>query len=368
MRNRALTGLLFGAALALPAGAVAEPAGFLSADSPREWSFPRDHGAHPGYQTEWWYLTGNLDAENGRRFGYQFTIFRRQLSPEPVARASRWASNDVLLVHAALADPDADAFHAVDFARRPVLGMARVSTQTLDAHVEGFRVWLDGDLIRVTGKADDFAYYLVMRPVRPPVFHGPGGVERKGEAPGQASYYYSITRLETSGTVTTDGTTHVVSGQSWFDHEFGSSTLAAHQAGWDWFSVQLSDGSEIMLYQMRNTSGGIDPGSSGTHIAPDGEVGWLAMEEFTVETVDTWKSPTSGAVYPSGWRLSVPSHDLDMEVTPVMRSQEVSTEASTNVTYWEGAVDVKGTRNGKTVDGRGYVELTGYADSLGGRI
>jgi predicted secreted hydrolase len=345
-------------------------AGFCTAEVPREWVFPRDHGAHPGYQTEWWYVTGNVTDDAGRPFGFQFTIFRREVTTSTEGRRSIWAVREILLAHGAISDIERRRFYHAEAARRPVAGMAGASTGTLHVWVDGFQ--LDGTdaavpwRLRAVGK--DFSYDLSLQALKPPVFHGPGGVERKGDLPGQASYYYSMSRLATSGTLVLDGRSWNVSGEAWMDHEFGSATLADNQAGWDWFGLQLDDGTELMAYRMRLKGGGEDRNSAATLIAADGQPQWFGAQDFRITPRGEWRSPRSGAVYPAAWRIEIPARALDLEVVPRAADQELATRGTTGVTYWEGSVTVEGTSSGAAVKGLGYAELTGYAESMAGRF
>jgi len=186
-------------------------------------------------------------------------------------------------------------------------------------------------------------------------------VSRKGEGRGRASHYYSLTRLRTEGSLIVRGETLPVSGWSWMDHEFGSTELASDQVGWDWWSLQFEDGTELMLYNIRKKDGRPDPYSAGTWVAADGRATRLRQSDFKVAVLDRWTSPHTKGVYPMKWRLSVPSIGLDVTVTPTFPDQELDTAKSTQVIYWEGAATAEGTLAGRPLKGRAYVELTGYA-------
>ena len=190
--------------------------------------------------------------------------------------------------------------------------------------------------------------------------HGADGISRKGTDPGQASHYYSLTRLAAKGRLTIGKESFNVTGTSWMDHEFGSAELGEDVVGWDWFSIQLADHSELMLYRLRRRDGTSDPVSSGTVVFPDGHTRHLALADFHIEAKESWTSPASHATYPSTWRIAVPSLELALEVTPLLADQELRTSRSTQVTYWEGAVAVSGIKGGQAANGQGYVELTGY--------
>jgi predicted secreted hydrolase len=203
---------------------------------------------------------------------------------------------------------------------------------------------------------------------KPPIIHGNQGVSRKGAAETEASHYYSFTRMKTVGRLIRDGREIPLTGISWMDHEFGSNQLGAEQVGWDWFSIQLNDLSELMLYQIRRRDGSVEPSSAGTWIKRDGTSIPLRREDVRVEILADWRSPKSGARYPSRWRISIPAIRLVVELTPTVSDQELITRFSTQVTYWEGSVTVKGTRGEQSVSGDGYVELTGYASELRRRL
>lgn len=340
-----------------PAAALGDEAleGYARARAPRAFSFPRDHGAHPRYRTEWWYFTGNLwSAAPRRRFGYELSLFRVALSPEPDRRNSAWATNQIYMGHFALTDAHGRQFRYFERFARAGAGLA-------GAQAEPFRVWLEDWAVRAASdgawqlqaRSGAVALTLRLRPTKPVVLQGERGLSRKSAEPGNASYYYSITRLASVGELHLDGTTFALQGDSWMDREWSTSALGQQQSGWDWFALQLDDGRELMYYQLRRHDGSVDPHSQGVVVDARGETHRLARDEVSVQAVETWTSPRGGT-YPNRWRLRVPKHDLDLEITPVVRDQELNV----SVRYWEGAVDVRGTRRG-----HGYVELTGYADS-----
>lgn len=323
---------------------------------------PTDHVSHPDYKIEWWYYTGNLDTREGRRFGYQLTFFRVGVNQEP-ASASRWAIRDLYMAHFAVSDLANGQFHVFDRLQRAGAGWAGAAT-------DRYRVWNgewsaeaapDGaHLLRARDRDEgrDVGLDLRLTHTAHAVFHGDEGYSRKGQEPSNASEYYSLPRLITSGTLALGGQTYEVSGASWMDHEFGSSVLEADQVGWDWFGLQFEDGRELMLYQMRRRDGTRDPFSSGTLVSPDGHVVRLRRDDYTLEPRGTWRSPRTGATYPIRWHVIIPGQQIAFDVSAAMPDQEVHTPRSTGVTYWEGAVDVGGP--GSTVRGRGYMELTGY--------
>lgn len=324
--------------------------------------FPRDHASHPEYRIEWWYYTGNLSSENGRRFGYQVTFFRVGMDPIP-ANPSRWAVRDLYMAHLAVTDVDGARHLTAERLNRAGIGWAGASVDTLNVWNDDWRVRLDGDahLLQAADRNHQIEVSLRLEPVRAPVAHGEKGFSQKGAEPGNASYYYSITRLATRGTLTLDGRAVAVDGLSWMDHEFSTSFLEAPQVGWDWFAIQLEDGSDLMLYRLRLSNGDSDERSGGTLVEATGREAPLREGDFRLEGGRQWRSPSSGAAYPVEWTVRVPDEDLTVSVRAVVDAQELQTEESTGVTYWEGAVTVTGTRRGRAVSGRGYLEMTGYA-------
>lgn len=338
-------------------------AAFRRAYEPIPFSFPRDHGAHPDYQTEWWYYTGNLADERGSQYGFQFTIFRSALTPTMPARESDLATNQIYMAHFALTDVAGNIHYSFERFSRGAGGLAGASGEP------SVNVWLEDwtvtqpapDMMQIRAQGKDeggelVAIDLQLRETRPPVLHGDAGLSQKGPEAGNASYYYSLVGLETVGSVTTRGRTVAVSGLSWMDHEFGTSALSANALGWDWFSLQLENGAALMLAQIRTVEGGAIGEFEGTLVMADGSQMRITNQDFTLEVLDEWTSPTSGITYPSGWRLSAPAFDLDLEITPLVRDQEMKV----TYLYWEGAVEAVGSMAGAPVEGRGYVELTGY--------
>lgn len=342
--------------------------GFTRALTPRVFSFPRDHGPHLDYQTEWWYYTGNLNLADGRHVGYQLTFFRRGLSPAAPERASAFGTNQIYFAHFAVTDVSGGRHQSFERFSRGAAGLAGASG-------EPFRVWLDdwqvealdvvGEQVHLRAAQGGLALDLTLTAAKPIVAHGDAGLSPKSATPGNASYYLSYTRMTTTGAVTlADGSTQAATGESWFDHEWSTSALGVGAIGWDWFSLQLSDGQELMYFQIRQADGSIEPVSGGTLIAADGSTRRLAAAEVQIEVLDTWRSPISGADYPSGWRILIPSAGLDLQVTPWIAAQEMQV----SFLYWEGAVQLAGTSQGAPVTGNGFVELTGYAASIAGQF
>ncbi len=336
------------------------------------YQFPRDHGSHDEFRTEWWYYTGHLMAKNGRQFGYELTFFRRAIAPEQTKNnPSRWAITQLYLAHLALTDLDRKQFRYAEKVSRAGLGKAGATREKLDLWIDRWSAQaLPGEPIRFRLQAahEGVRIELTLNPTKPLVIHGTGGISRKGSEAGQASHYYSFTRLATEGTVTVGEDRLAVTGTSWMDHEFGSADLGHDLVGWDWFSLQLADHTELMLYRLRRADGSSDPASSGTVVSADGRAQPLALSDVQIEPLAFWTSPQSGARYPSRWRLSSRSLSLYVEITPLLAEQELITRRSTQVTYWEGAVHVSGTQSGRSISGQGYVELTGYAERFRQRL
>ena len=326
-----------------------------------EYAFPRDHGSHPDYKLEWWYYTGHLDGDDGRRFGYELTFFRLGMDRRAESE-SRWNIEDLHVAHFALSDIDADRFRFYERLNRKGPGIAWARAGTLDVSNAGWSARLEGDAMKLRAYADGVLLELELTSAKDPVIHGIRGVSQKADGVGQASHYYSLTRLDTRGLLSIDGQPVNVSGESWMDHEFGTNQLASEQIGWDWFGVQLDNGEELMLYQLRRRDGSIDRNSSGTIVGVDGRTEHLAGDEFVVSALGEWASPKSEAVYKIDWRLEIPGVDADLRVIPLMRDQELVTTRSTGIAYWEGAVRIEGTWRGQPITGRGYVELTGYSE------
>jgi predicted secreted hydrolase len=337
------------------------PNEFRPATEGYRYRFPDDHGAHEQFRTEWWYYTGHLVTETGRPFGYQLTFFRRGVRPAGATNPSQWAIRDVYLAHFALSDLERGRFRYAEKISRAGLGKAGAESGHLDVWIDRWRAERQGEGQHLKADTSEFSLELFLAPEKSPVVHGQHGVSRKGSGPSDASHYYSMTRLATDGTLWLEGARFTVRGTTWMDHEFGSGDLAQELAGWDWFSVQLDDNSEMMLYILRRRDGSAHPASSGTIVSTDGRTEHVPLSDVSLQVLEHWQSPHSGARYPSRWRLTLPAFGLNLEVSPRLSDQELQTTRSTQVTYWEGAVKITGTHHLKPVSGQGYVELTGYA-------
>jgi len=335
-------------------------AGFARALEVRKFHFPEDHGAHPDYRHEWWYLTGNLNSDDGGEFGYQVTFFRIALAPESDAqtesRPSRWATRQVWMAHAAVTDNLKGIHHQEQRLSRDALRLAGITA-------DPFRVWLDDWQIVSTGadfpwhlriKARDFALNLQVQPMRDILLQGDRGLSRKSSATGNASYYYSITRLDSTGTLQIADRQIEVTGLSWLDREWSTSALGPDQAGWDWFSLQLDSGEDLMYYRLRKTDGSTDPLSSGSWLDASGRISTLGPSTVSLEPLHYWQDPI-GERYPVRWRLRLREPERNWLIVAPVQDQLMDTL----VRYWEGSVNVMDADTGERV-GRGYLEMTGY--------
>ena len=334
------------------------PPGFETVREPQEFSFPQDHGPHLDYQTEWWYYTGNLVSEGGERFGYQLTIFRRGLTPGDTQRESDFATNQIFFGHLALTDIGGGEHVALERFERGSAGLAGATGDPFSVHLGDWSIESlneTGSQVRLSASEAGIGLDLTLAATKPIVAHGERGYLPKGEAEGNASYYLSFTDMQTQGTLEVGDRVIEVSGSSWFDHEWATSALGPEATGWDWFGLQLEDGRELMLIQFRTRDGG--EVSGGTLVEPNGESRWLTADEFEIAPITTWTSDTTGTTYPSGWEITIRAEGLELVVEPWIKDQEMRL----NIEYWEGAVRVRG-----TVNGWGYVELTGYSRSIQG--
>ncbi|HEY2712403.1 MAG TPA: lipocalin-like domain-containing protein [Chthoniobacterales bacterium] len=328
------------------------------------YQFPRDHHVHPDFKTEWWYFTGNLTNQSGRRFGYELTFFRQGIRPpdERGGTTSRFVVDDLKFAHFTVTDAAEKQFRFYDKVSRGSFGEAGFGNEQRLAWIQNWTIQMASDgAFDLVANAADAAVKLHLVPQKKPIIHGSNGISRKAKAAGHASHYYSITRLTTNGTLRTGRENSKIEGESWFDHEWATNQLASNQVGWNWVSAQFDDGSELMLYEMRLTNGSIDPVSNGTIVQADGSYSSLTSAEFQMKPLSFWLSPTTKAKYPIAWHVKVPRMALEFEIRPVLENQEL---VFTPLTYWEGAFDIVGTRNGKPLGGHGYLELTGFASPL----
>ena len=332
--------------------------GFKKALTPQEFVFPKDHGSHPDFKTEWWYVTGNLETKAQRKFGFQITFFRWGISPDKPQSESQWATNQIYMAHFAITDTENKHHYAFERFSREALKLA-------GSQAHPFKVWLfDWSLkskdeqffpLVLNVKQDNVEIKLNFNSIKPHILQGDRGLSKKSTTPGNASYYYSFTRLITDGTITINNETFSVTGNSWLDREWSTSALEKSQLGWDWFSLQLSNNEEIMFYQLRNKNGQIDQVSSGSYIDKDGNVTKLSQDQVLIKPLTFWKSP-SDTEYPNTWRFNIPSKNINLHIKPHIPNQEIDL----SVRYWEGAVEISGNIKSNKITGSGYVELSGY--------
>lgn len=354
--------------LVLPVSALGDS--WTQAIAPRAWHFPRDHGVHPAYRTEWWYFTGNLVDGKRNRYGYQLTFFRQGIQTEGKHRRNIWSIRDIYLAHFAVSDIGNGSFWFSEQIARPGPGLAGASTRGMDVWCLNWSARMKNGKVLLDAKHGDTYLRLELIPIKPVVLHGENGLSRKGPLSGQATYYYSFTDLETKGILKTEKMPEPVhvTGKSWFDQEFGSNQLSVEQVGWDWFSLHLSDGRDLMLYLLRRKDGTVEPSSSGTLVEKNGSSRHLKIQDIGIESLGHWKSPASGGLYPNRWQIRIPLADIHLVISTMIANQELNTSGSTGVIYYEGSVEGKGTSFRKSVTCEGYVEMTGYAGSIGGII
>lgn len=325
-------------------------------------SLPRDLAAHSDAQTEWWYYTGHLATLSGRRFGFELVFFKRRTDLDKFAVVPlRLLGNPFYFAHFALTDHEERSFRYDH--RKSSNGVLDSEASASETHYY-LRLgdWsareAAGMHILTASLADGTRFEVALDPAKPVVLNGDNGVSFKDH--GEASRYFSYTRMKAEGDLTINGKTEHFTGSAWMDREFGTWAPTENQKGWDWFSIQLDNESELMCYHLRNSEGATSPHSSGTFVNVDGSVRPLANSDFTITPVDHWTSSRSGATYPIEWRVKVPSLEMDLNVFPIMREQELDTRGTTMIVYWEGACRVTGKMNGRPVKGDAYVEMVGY--------
>lgn len=327
--------------------------------------FPRDLNSHDKFQVEWWYYTGNVEDEAGRPFGFQLTFFRVALDGAHfINNPSRWKIDHVYFAHMAVTDTKSNRFYFFERINRKGL-------QNAGADQDWFYVWNEDWLLTQKGAAhlltaqeSGTGIELALTPLKGPVIHGQSGVSEKGAEKGNASHYFSYTRMQTEGKIFIGGREFRVQGTSWMDHEFSSNQLGRNQVGWDWFSLKLDNQTEIMLYQIRLKNGNIEPRSSGTLVRANGSHRHLVLKDFSIRPTRSWTSEHTRITHPSHWRVKIPNDQINLEIQPDMADQELYGLRSISGSYWEGSVSVKGFVNGQPVVGKGYVELVGYGKAL----
>jgi len=343
-----------------------DAAGWQHAEPGWKFEWPRDHAVHRDFKTEWWYFTGNLRAADGRRFGYQVTFFRQGIRAPGVRAAvqSRFVVDDLKFGHFTITDVGAKQFHFSQRLLRGAFGEAGFGDAKKLTWLGDWSLALDaGGAMQFRASEGARSLELHLESTKPWALHGDAGLSTKAEVPGHASQYYSGTRMRSRGTLQIAGQQFAIEGESWFDHEWATNQLAPGQSGWDWFSVQLDDGSELMIYRLRKKDGSVDGASSGSFIAKDGSVCHLQLGELRLTPTKFWQSTKTRGCYPIGWRVEVPPLGIDLEVTTPVETQELALDP---LAYWEGMIDVHGKCNGQAVNGHGYLELTGYAGDVVG--
>ena len=345
---------------------AAEPPVFSQALPGYVYQFPEDFYSHDDFRIEWWYYTGNLEeVGTSRPFGYQLTFFRvaldtRDRNPNP----SKWKVGHIYFAHMTLTDIEGERFHYFERINRKGIGNAGADSKRLMVWNEDWSLEGKDEKHLLEAVESGTGIKLQLVPVKELVVHGQNGISKKGSEAGNASHYFSYTRIKTSGTVFVDGKAYKVLGTSWMDHEYSSNQLNDELAGWDWFSLKLDDQTELMLYQLRRKAGGVDSFSSGTLVSADGVPRHLKRDEFIVRPLTQWKSKQSGITYPSGWKLEVPSFGIKLSLSPDLNDQELYDLRSISASYWEGSVSVEGTIREDLIKGKGYVELVGYGKAL----
>jgi len=353
----------------LPGAATAQ---YRAASPGYRYSFPRDHFNHPDFQTEWWYYTGNVKSASGQAFGFQMTFFRQAVRRSQ-SQDSPWVIEDLYLAHLALSDLSGGKFYHSERLNRAGPGIAGVSQESGRIWNGNWQILWEGNRQTLEAVADQWSLRLALDTRKPPVVHGQQGISQKGAGSGQASHYISLTRLAAAGTIEVSGKVYTVEGAAWMDHEFFTHPLAPEQVGWDWLSLQLNDQTELMLFRLRRQDGSLDPYSAGTYVDASGMSQHLSAREFTLRPLEDrreyrWTSPSTGATYPIRWQVTVPSLGLEMEISTRLPQQEVTTSGRLAPNYWEGAVEITGTRGNAPVNspvtspltGAGYLEMTGY--------
>ena len=375
--GRCCAGLLWAAVLAVLAPAPLQATDVIPAQASyppvlagKALSFPHDLGAHPDYRTEWWYITGWLQDAAGVERGFQLTFFRvRTLIGDD--NPSRFAPSQLILAHAAVADPATGQLRHAERAARAYPGLAEAVIGTTQVGVGGWSLVADEDgrgselgPYRTHIDAQDFAFDLVFDPGRSPLLNGREGFSQKAPDPINASYYYSRPQLRTTGTLRLDGEPFAVSGHAWLDHEWSSEILPANASGWDWMGINLHDGGSLMLFQMRDTEGRA-MWAAGTLGDKAGQARKFAADEVRFEPLRHWTSPRTGVRYPVEWRLHLADGRI-LQLRPLLDDQELDSRSSTGAVYWEGAVRLFEVQadGGEREIGQGYLEMTGYAERL----
>jgi predicted secreted hydrolase len=333
---------------------------FKSALPGYHYQFPRDFFNHADFQTEWWYYTGNLEAANGHKFGFELTFFRSGITRD-ASKTSTWDVRDLYFAHFAVSDLDRKAFFYTERSNRAGPGIAGADQSQQKVWNGNWSVVWTGGEQQLAALADGFSVDLSLQSQKPPIIQGENGVSQKSSGTGRASHYFSQTRLRASGSLEVASKKYEVTGLAWMDHEFFTQQLESNQTGWDWLSLQLDDNTELMLFHIRRTDGTIDPFSAGTFVDAQGRSHYLRATDFQLTPAgETWSSPATHATYPIAWDVRVPSLGIALKASTELPSQELTSHAKLFPSYWEGAIELNGTRNATSIRGRGYLEMTGY--------
>ena len=345
---------------------AAESSIFSQALPGYSYQFPKAFNYHDNFRIEWWYYTGNLEeVETARPFGYQLTFFRVALDKKDInSKPSKWRVGHIYFAHMTLTDIDGKQFYYFERINRKGIGNAGADSDRLMVWNEDWLLEGKNKLYQLKAVESGTGIELKLAPEKKLVIHGNNGVSKKGSEKGNASHYFSYTRMKTSGQVFIKGKAYKVLGTSWMDREYSSNQLNDELAGWDWFSLKLDDQTELMLYLLRRKTGGVDSFSSGTLISADGSSRHIKHEEFVVRSLSQWTSKKSGITYPSGWELELRDFGIQLTLSSDLQDQELYNLRSISASYWEGSVSAEGTINGDPVKGKGYVELVGYGKAL----
>lgn len=352
----------------LPVVSASDLENFSYVSGPCYLKFPEDHGPHENFRTEWWYYTGNVSDTNGMAFGFQLTFFRFRIQSEDLLKdgftPSAWRTSQLILAHAALTDISGKKHVQAEQMARQALDIAG-AFQNSDRTNVFIRSWFLNLMTHshhLEAATREFSLKFILTPLKNPVLHGDHGYSRKGRKAESASCYYSFTRLKAEGTIRIGEKKYDVNGFAWMDHEFSTNPLEPDLVGWDWFSIQMDNRTELMAYFLRHKDGTFSDASSATFVTKEGESTHLTHKDLVLEILDTWKSNKTGAVYPSRWRLLIPVMNLTLDISPAFADQEMRTTETSGVIYWEGSILADGLQDGKKLSGKGYTELTGYAE------
>ncbi|MEZ5346972.1 MAG: lipocalin family protein [Pyrinomonadaceae bacterium] len=322
-------------------------------------SFPQDIYAHQNVQTEWWYYTGHCKTESGKRFGFELVFFKRQTDDDFLSFLPlRLLANPMYAAHFAITDIENKKFYFRDLKSFscPLDIPASASTTALELSIGDWKISGCGDSHKLHASiGNDIIFRATVRSTKPPALNGHRSADQDAVRKERSSHF-SYTRMQIDGTLSENGHSQSFSGSAWMDREFGT----WYQRDWDWFSIQLEDDCELMIYQFRNKENKPSRLSHGTFIDRSGKCVYLDAKDFSIEILGTWKSARTGTEYPSGWNIRVEKLGTELKIIPYLEDQELDTRATTMIVYWEGACSVTGSRNDKKISGSAYAELVGY--------